>query len=204
MHKPMKRILLTVVLAFLALVQLSATDGDMRRLIVAMPDSLLPLLTQVNREDCVDFLEAAMPARVTNRMGGTSKLLCLTDDYALWQYTEQSQVELKLLPMTDSTQVICLVHTILTPVADSSIRFFDTEWTALPTASFLTSATSVGNTQTILSTCFMKLSPDSLTLQIVCSEQRYEIAEEGDHVVPSSVESFFDWHSGWTPRPIEP
>jgi len=38
-----------------------------------MPDSLSPLLTAVNRADCIDFLESKMKAEVTNRFGGKSE-----------------------------------------------------------------------------------------------------------------------------------
>ena len=34
----------------------------------AMPDSLTPLLTEVNKADCIDFLESKMKAEVTNRL----------------------------------------------------------------------------------------------------------------------------------------
>ena len=39
-----------------------------------MPDSLSPLLTAVNRADCIDFLESKMKAEVTNRFGGKSEM----------------------------------------------------------------------------------------------------------------------------------
>jgi hypothetical protein len=35
---------------------LSLYAQDMKTLFIAMPDSVAPLLTKVNREDCVDFL----------------------------------------------------------------------------------------------------------------------------------------------------
>ena len=37
-----------------------------------MPDSVMPTLTQNNRLDCLDFLDAGMKAEVRNRLGGTS------------------------------------------------------------------------------------------------------------------------------------
>lgn len=37
---------------------LSLYAQDMKTLFIAMPDSVAPLLTKVNREDCVDFPQA--------------------------------------------------------------------------------------------------------------------------------------------------
>ena len=42
---------------------------EAKTLFVNMPDSLSPLLTKVNREDCIDFLESKMKAQVENRFG---------------------------------------------------------------------------------------------------------------------------------------
>ena len=109
----------------------------MRDCIVRMPDSLMTLLTSVNRADCVDFREAGMEAKVTNRLGGTTELTQLTADYALWQYTSASQVEMKLLPLTDSTSVICLVRTVQLPAPDSRIAFYDEAWAPLPLSRFI-------------------------------------------------------------------
>ena len=42
---------------------------NMKSVFIAMPDSITPLLSQVNKEDCVDFLDSNMKAEVTNRFG---------------------------------------------------------------------------------------------------------------------------------------
>ena len=53
---------------------LSLYAQDMKTLFIAMPDSVAPLLTKVNREDCVDFLASNMKAEVKNRFGKVSEL----------------------------------------------------------------------------------------------------------------------------------
>lgn len=47
--------ILSVALGFFFLTPLRAQEA--KTLFVNMPDSLLPLLTSVNRADCIDFLE---------------------------------------------------------------------------------------------------------------------------------------------------
>ena len=53
----------------------------------AMPDSLTPLLTEVNKADCIDFLESKMKAEVTNRLGQKSEMTELAPDYIRMQMT---------------------------------------------------------------------------------------------------------------------
>lgn len=110
---------------------------DMKSLFVALPDSLSPLLTEVNRADFGDFLASGMKAEVKNRFGKQSEMTELTDDYLFVRLTSASTLEMKLLPVNDSTKVICVVHTYSAPVADSSISFYTTDWKRLSTDKFL-------------------------------------------------------------------
>ena len=64
-----------------------------------MPDSLSPLLTAVNRADCIDFLESKMKAEVTNRFGGKSEMTELAPDYIRIQRTPQSSWQMNLLAL---------------------------------------------------------------------------------------------------------
>ena len=173
---------------------------QIRDCIAQMPDSVLALLTKVNRADCIDFREAGMEAKVTNRLGGTTELSTLTDDYALWQYTSASQVEMKLLPLTDTTSVVCVVHTVQTPVADSRMAFYDAaDGTPLPCSRFF-SPTSDSSSLTFHSS-LLRLSSDSLTLQAELHSEAYEPDGEGAVLVPSSTVTRYDWaESRFIPR----
>ena len=107
---------------------MSVVAQDMKTVFVAMPDSVTPLLTKVNREDCIDFLDSNMKAIVKNRFGNVAEMKVLTDDYVLMQTSEVGTLEMKLLPLADSTKVICMVKTVNVPVADSSVRFYTSDW----------------------------------------------------------------------------
>ena len=107
---------------------MSVVAQDMKSVFVAMPDSVTPLLTKVNREDCIDFLDSNMKAVVKNRFGNVAEMKVLTDDYVLMQTSEVGTLEMKLMPLTDSTKVICMVKTVNVPVADSSVRFYTSDW----------------------------------------------------------------------------
>ena len=107
---------------------MSVVAQDMKTVFVAMPDSVTPLLTKVNREDCIDFLDSNMKAVVKNRFGNMAEMKILTDDYVLMQTSEIGTLEMKLLPLSDSIKVICMVKTVNASAADSSVRFYTSDW----------------------------------------------------------------------------
>lgn len=129
----MKRLLLFICL----LVSLSVQAQTLKELFVTMPDTLTPLLTKVNREDFGDFLASNMKAEVRNRFGKSSEMTELTDDYLYLKMTSVSSLEMKLLPLSDSLKVICVVQTYQAPVADSKIRFYDVGWKQLDASRFI-------------------------------------------------------------------
>lgn len=130
----MKKILLLI----LMICTCSLQAQDMKSLFIAMPDSLAPLLTKVNKEDFGDFLASNMKAEVKNRLGKNSEMLKLTADYLDLKMSESSEVQMKLLPVNDSVKVVCVVHIYKGPAADSNIRFYSTQWEELPLSSYLT------------------------------------------------------------------
>ena len=127
----MKKLIISLLLLPLAL---AVSAQEARTLFTHMPDSLCPLLSAVNRADCIDFLDSKMRAQVTNTFGGKSEMTILTPDYIRMQLTSRNTWQMKVLPLTDSTRVICTVSTAYAPAPDSHIRFYDIDWHPLPTA----------------------------------------------------------------------
>lgn len=128
---------LTILISFLmgAVVALQAQEA--KACFKSMPDSLCPLLSAVNRADFIDFLESKMKAEVTNNFGGKSEMTELTSDYLHVKMTPQSTWQMKLLAVSDTTKVICVVSTACAPACDSHIRFYTTDWAELPVSSYL-------------------------------------------------------------------
>lgn len=129
----MKRLVLLMSLFFCVSLQAQT----LKELFIAIPDTLTPLLTKVNREDFGDFLDSKMKAEVRNRFGKSSEMTELTDDYLYLKMTSVSSMEMKLLPLNDSLKVICMIQTYQAPVSDSQIRFYDTNWKQLDAARFI-------------------------------------------------------------------
>ena len=130
----MKQIL-TILILWICTMSVSAQE--MKTIFVNLPDSIEPLLTKVNKEDCVDFLDSGMKAVVKNRFDRSAELKVLTSDYLQMQLSDVSTLELKLLPLKDSVRVICMVKTVCASACDSDIRFFDTKWNELDASDFL-------------------------------------------------------------------
>jgi len=103
-----------------------------------MPDSLSPLLTKVNREDCIDFLESKMRAQVENRFGKKSEMTDLSKDYIRMQMSPQTTWQMKLLALNDTTNIICTISTACAPACDSRIHFYTTDWQPLAASQFVT------------------------------------------------------------------
>ena len=99
------------VVGLFSLASLQAQEA--KTLFVNIPDSLTPLLTKVNREDCIDFLESKMKAQVENRFGKKSEMTELGTDYVRMQMSPQTSWQMKVLALSDTTKVVCLVSTAL-------------------------------------------------------------------------------------------
>ena len=121
---------------------LSASAGDgitLRDVFRQMPDSLMPTLTQNNRLDFLDFIDAGMKAEVKNRLGGTSVMMTLTADSLSLQVSPALRVDMLLLPLAEPidsmNQVVVVGETFLADsvYGETAVRYFSTDWKLIPT-----------------------------------------------------------------------
>lgn len=142
-HSRTLRYLILAVAAAMLPAHIAAQDAlalpSMRDVFVNMPDSIIPTVTRNNRLDCVDFIENNLEAKVRNTFDEYVTLEALTTDYARFRTSASAVMEMKLLPGTDSTAVLCVVTTVTTSepdsllrLSDSSVRMFAADWTPLP------------------------------------------------------------------------
>lgn len=188
---------------------------DIKSLFIAIPDSLSLLLSKVNREDFGDFLASNMKAEVKNRFGKPSEMTKLTADYLKIKMTSASELEMKLLPLNDSTKVICVVNTYMAPTSDSHISFYDTFWKKLPAESFLTlpeedcfyrkdlseiQADSVRNLRMRMDMYMLKaeLSEDENSLRFIYTTPDYLDKETADELTPYLIKTplLYEWKEG--------
>lgn len=108
----------------------------MAELFKQMPDSLFPYLTTNNKLDMLDFIDAGMEAKVSNKFDGESLLLELDSTYLKLMLNASVEVEMKLLTsssiLNDSTKhLICIVTTYGDSIKESILNLFTTKWNAI-------------------------------------------------------------------------
>ncbi len=125
----MKKLLYLIMFLFCGVAS-SVSAQEMRSVFLDAPDDIFPMLTKNLRADLVDYIEARMTAKVTNRLDGTTVLEELGTNYLKIASTASSNMQLKLLPVQGDT-VICVVKTVKAEAADSRICFYDKAWKLL-------------------------------------------------------------------------
>ena len=130
-----------ICLLLLTICVAGAMAQDMKTVFTSMPDARIPLLEEAWRKDLIALYESGKEsgkkAALKNMMDGNSSLEKLTDDYLLIQLTEQSTVEMKLLPLVNNTHIVCVITTVNGPVPDSRLEFYTTEWQPLAAADLI-------------------------------------------------------------------
>ena len=200
------------VLLFSILLSLSVNAQDINSVFISMPDSLSPLLTKVNRQDFADFLSSGMKAVVKNRFEGKSEMLKLTDTYLKLKTTLSSSEEMKLLPLNDSVNVVCVVKTYAGPAEDSSVSFYSTDWKKLPLRNFISlpehedfykpsaDSVSVVTKEDFASEMYMmkaELSDKDNTIVFKCTSAETMGKESAEQVKPYALDSLrYNWKNG--------
>lgn len=111
---------------------------ELGNIIRQMPDTIIPTLSKNNVLDFVDYQDSKMKAVVTNNLGYKSEMTTLTTDYAFIRTSSNSDIQIKLLPLADSSKIVSLVHTVTCDSinADSRIEFYTTDWKPLSVADY--------------------------------------------------------------------
>ena len=155
---------LLTILALL-IVSFECNAQTIKQIFQTLPDTILPSLTKNDRLDLIDLFENNMQNEVTNQLKGKSRMTHLTTNLTKIRLSELSEVQFCLLPTTTS-YLICFVHSVKTDAWDSSIRFYNPDWTP---ATNILSLSSIGHTaMTFLHYDFT----DDTTLAVSTSELR--------------------------------
>jgi len=124
----MKRLLTIIVLsALLAGSGMARTVAD---LFGSEPGDIFMLLPRVTRLDMVDYYNSGQAVAARNNMGGESQLLALDSVYLKLQASAVKTVEMRMVASKRDT-VIIVIETVETPVPDSRITFWDSQWKPL-------------------------------------------------------------------------
>ncbi len=127
----------TVLLGILLLTSFAVSAQRMAKdVFLAMPNTLVPQLTENNKLDMVDFLVSKMQARVTNSLDGQSELLLLSDSTFSLQVSEALRYDMRMLRTKNDT-VLCLLTTFGKDAPESEVHFYTVQWKPLPTERFI-------------------------------------------------------------------
>lgn len=122
-----------IITALFILVSISAFSQKINEVFKTMPNHILLGLSEGNRTMMlVDTGKVIIPSE----MGNFEKLK-QTNDYLKIKTSEIGTTQIKLLPQTDTTQVICVIKTVCGSACDSHIRFYTSDWTELDSDKFM-------------------------------------------------------------------
>jgi hypothetical protein len=124
----MKQLLLVLSLTALSL---TGAAQPIAHYFTQMPAELIPGITIDTRKDLIDFCKNGKLSVMPAPFGGKVQLKTLEEDYLLLQTSERSDVQIKLLRVSDSLRVLAVVTTVAGPLSDSRVKFYTTSWKPL-------------------------------------------------------------------------
>lgn len=129
------RILAVVALSVLTIGPAGAED--IRSLFINMPDTIMPALTRSERLDFLDYMDSGMRARVNNKLGGESTMTAFSDRMLTVMTSRSARMDMVLFSRKDGSNLICLIRTVTARYDDSSIMFYNEDWTPVETKSLI-------------------------------------------------------------------
>lgn len=177
---------------------------DMRTVFLDAPDKVFPLLTKNLRADLVDYIDAGMTAKVTNRLDGTTVLEELGGGYLRIATSSSSSMQAKLLPLKNDT-IICVVRSVKAEVADSRVCFYDKEWNPIGGSGMFTSPSirdffvADGGADKWADACdiylvSLTLSPDDNTLVAEYTMPSYMNVDDAGKIKPLLRKLTYRWN----------
>lgn len=94
------------------------------------PASVLPLLSKNARLDMLDYYHNQLPTPTANELGGRARILDESADRLHIQLSRDSDAQIAVISTKIDT-ILAVIETVLTPVADSSVRFYSKDWELL-------------------------------------------------------------------------
>ena len=122
-------------LIFIAALFMCATTAkaqtSITKIIETIPREIIPYINDNSREEISKFTDENDSLSVKNELNGNTTIRKRNDDYVRIDLNESSSLQIKLLPVNDTTQIICMVRTMKSPLPESEIAFYSTEWEKL-------------------------------------------------------------------------
>lgn len=102
---------------------------------VNAPSSVIPLIEKSTRLDMIDYFNAGSDRPSRNVLYGNSRITALSPEHIVIEATAASTLEIIALPSGNDT-ILAVIHTLATPVPDSRLALYTSEWEELPSRSY--------------------------------------------------------------------
>lgn len=110
---------------------------DIGTVFLAMPDSLIYGLTADARDILVADIEDTTRVKAATDLYNQVERLQASKTYLNLQTSKVGNVQIKLLPLINSSYIVCVVKTVCGGVCDSSVRFYSTDWNPITSKDLL-------------------------------------------------------------------
>lgn len=115
----------------LLIIGLAVQAQNISPLVIAMPDDMLIGVTLDQRKLLIAPENDTTAISVVNAMGDTVTRLGFSEDFISLQTSKIGNLQVKLLPLVNNTQIIGVITTVCGPACDSKINFYTTDWEPL-------------------------------------------------------------------------
>ncbi len=98
-----------------------------------IPKDIIPSLNDEQRSELLLNRDTNDSLKIKNMLDGTTSIDTIAPDFVKISASTALDLQIRLLPRNDSTQIICLVKTYTVPISESTVSFYNTDWSALTT-----------------------------------------------------------------------
>jgi len=118
----------------IAVLHLTFSYGQrtMQDVLTSMPGSIVPYIKAEQMAKLCKFSsERDTLKKISNSLNGETSIDTMSVTYAKIALNDMVQMQIKLLTLNDSAQIVCTIKTIRKPSADSEICFYTPDWMKL-------------------------------------------------------------------------
>lgn len=125
----MKKLALAILLL---IITISVPAQDMKNIIMTMPENIVYGLEAADKTLLASGLDDT--TRMTVNRGRLGQVIrqAVSQDFLSLKTSDAGTTEIKLLPLINETQIICVIKTACANICDSKIQFYTTKWSPIP------------------------------------------------------------------------
>lgn len=120
----------TIVFAILVLPVGTAWARGIIDFFAEAPVEVLPLLDRITRLDMLDYFTHGFETSSHNALEGNSRITEMSENKIIASLSRDADFELAMFTMKEDTLLVT-IETVLTPIPDSYVRIFHSDWTPL-------------------------------------------------------------------------